>query len=47
MLPFIVFDSTPGLGLKNNPEHQKQYITPRDQNKKRGGKKEDFGLWSK
>ena len=44
MLHVIVFDSTTGLGLKNNPESQKQYTAPCDQNKKEDGKRRNLGF---
>ena len=48
MLPFIMFDSTSGLGHGNNSEPRKWYIAPRSRYLNVfKGKKEDFGLLSK
>ena len=43
MLNFIMFNSTLDLRLGNNVEPCKQYISPRAQTKKTGGKKGGFG----
>ena len=43
MLPFVVFNSAPVSGLRNNFDPQKWYRAPRDQNQKK--RRKNGGFW--